>query len=203
MSDKLLIKNGRIIDPANSRDEKADLLIVDGKVAEIGKVVTKADMVIDAAGKLVTPGLIDMHVHFREPGDEEEETIASGSAAAVAGGFTSVVCMPNTEPAVQDETSVEFVHRKARQARKTYVYTMGAITRQREGVELAEMGLMKRAGVVGLTDDGCGVQDASVMLRALKYAGMLDLVVSQHCQDDSLAKGGVMACPASIRSPRR
>jgi dihydroorotase len=192
MSDKLLIKNGRIIDPANSRDEKADLLIVDGKVAEIGKITAKADTVIDAAGKLVTPGLIDMHVHFREPGDEEEETIASGSAAAVAGGFTSVVCMPNTEPAVQDETSVEFVHRKARQARKTYIYTMGAITKQREGVELAEMGLMKRAGAVGFTDDGSGIQDAGMMLRALKYAGMLDVVVSQHCQDNSLAKSGVM-----------
>jgi dihydroorotase len=192
MSDRILIKNGRIIDPANNRDEKADLLIVDGLVAEIGKVAAKADIVIDAAGKLVTPGLIDIHVHFREPGNEEEETIASGSAAAVAGGFTSVVCMPNTDPAVQDETSVEFVHRKARQARKTYVYAMGAITKERKGVELAEMGLMKRAGAVGFTDDGSGIQDAGMMLRALKYAGMLDVVVSQHCQDDSLAKNGVM-----------
>ena len=192
MSDKLLIKNGRIIDPANRRDEKADLLIEGGKVARIGKISDKADTVIDATGRLVTPGLIDLHVHFREPGDEEEETIASGSAAAVAGGFTAVVCMPNTEPPVQDETRVEFVHRKGRQARKTYVYTMGAITKERKGLELAEMGLMQRAGVVGFTDDGSGVQDASMMLRALKYAGMLGLVVSQHCQDDSLARGGVM-----------
>lgn len=192
MSEKLLIKNGRVIDPADSRDEKTDLLIEAGRIARIGKVTEKADKVIDAAGKLVTPGLIDLHVHFREPGDEEEETIASGSAAAVAGGFTAVVCMPNTEPPVQDETRVEFVHRKGRQARKTYVYTMGAITQDRKGVELAEMGLMKRAGAVGFTDDGSGIQDASVMLKALKYAGMLDVVISQHCQDDSLAKGGVM-----------
>lgn len=192
MSDRLLIKNGRIIDPANGRDEKADLLIENGAVVRIGRISDKADTVIDAAGRLVTPGLIDLHVHFREPGDEEEETIASGSAAAVAGGFTAVVCMPNTEPPVQDETRVEFVHRKGRQARKTYVYAMGAITKERKGLELAEMGLMQRAGVVGFTDDGSGVQDASVMLRALKYAGMLGLVVSQHCQDDSLARGGVM-----------
>lgn len=192
MSDRLLIKNGRIIDPANGRDEKADLLIEGGRVARIGKISDKADTVVDATGRLVTPGLIDLHVHFREPGDEEEETIASGSAAAVAGGFTAVVCMPNTEPPVQDETRVEFVHRKGRQARKTYVYTMGAITKERKGLELAEMGLMQRAGVVGFTDDGSGVQDASMMLRALKYAGMLGLVVSQHCQDDSLARGGVM-----------
>jgi dihydroorotase len=192
MSTKILIKNGRLIDPANKRDENADLLLADGKVAAVGKITDKADIVIDAVGKLVVPGLIDIHVHFREPGDEEEETIASGSAAAVAGGFTSVVCMPNTEPPVQDETSVEFVHRKARQARKTYVYTMGAITKDRKGVELAEMGLMKRAGAVGFTDDGAGVQDASTMLKALRYAGMLGVVVSQHCQDSSLAKNGVM-----------
>ena len=139
MSSKLLIKNGHIIDPANKVDKKADLLIADGIVAEIGDIDIDADKLIDAAGKLVTPGLIDMHVHFREPGDEEEETIASGSAAAVAGGFTSVVCMPNTKPAIENETDVEYIHRKGRQARKTHVYTMGAVTMGRKGIELAEM----------------------------------------------------------------
>lgn len=188
----ILIKNGRIIDPANKVDTKADLLIVGEKIAEIGSVKSDCDNVIDAKGKLVTPGLIDIHVHFREPGDEEEETIASGSAAAVAGGFTSVVCMPNTKPAIDDETSVEYVHRMGRQARKTFIYVMGAITKGRGGNELAEMGLMAQAGAIGFTDDGCGVQDAAMMLQALKYAGMFDLVVAQHCQDDSLGTGGVM-----------
>jgi dihydroorotase len=192
MDTKLLIKNGRIIDPANKVDTKADLLIVGEKIAQIGSVKSECNNVIDAKGKLVTPGLIDIHVHFREPGDEEEETIASGSAAAVAGGFTSVVCMPNTKPAIDDQTSVEYVHRMGRQARKTFIYVMGALTKGRQGNELAEMGLMAQAGAIGFTDDGCGVQDAAMMLRALKYAGMFDVVVAQHCQDDSLGTAGVM-----------
>jgi dihydroorotase len=192
MDMKLLIKNGRIIDPANKVDTKADLLVVGEKIAEIGSVKSDCDNVIDAKGKLVTPGLIDIHVHFREPGDEEEETIASGSAAAVAGGFTSVVCMPNTKPAIDEQTSVEYVHRMGRQARKTFIYVMGAITKGREGAELAEMGLMAQAGAIGFTDDGSGVQNTAMMLRALKYAGMFGVVVAQHCQDDSLGTGGVM-----------
>jgi dihydroorotase len=189
---ELLIKNGRVIDPANSIDKECDVLIVDETIAEVGKVEKPAQTIIDATGKLVTPGLIDIHVHFREPGDEEEETIASGSAAAVAAGFTSVVCMPNTKPPIENETDVEYVHRKARQARKTHVYTMGAITKGREGVELAEMGFMAEAGAVGFTDDGCGVQDPAVMLRALKYADMFDVVIAQHCQDNAFAGNGVM-----------
>ena len=194
-----MIKNGRVIDPANGIDKECDVLIVDGKIAGVGEKIQNSKFktqnygtVIDAAGKLVTPGLIDIHVHFREPGDEEEETIASGSAAAVAGGFTSVVCMPNTSPPIENETDVEYIHRKGRQARKTHVYTMGAITKGREGVELAEMGFMVEAGAVGFTDDGSGVQDPAVMLRALKYTAMFDTVIAQHCQDDGFAAGGVM-----------
>ena len=192
MSTELLIKNGRVIDPANGIDKVCDVLIVNGLISDVGKIEKKAQTVIDAAGKLVTPGLIDIHVHFREPGDEEEETIASGSAAAVAAGFTSVVCMPNTRPPIENETDVEYVHRKGRQARKTHVYTMGAITKNREGVELAEMGMMTEAGAVGFTDDGNGVQDPAVMLRALKYAAMFDVVIAQHCQDNGFAGTGVM-----------
>ncbi|HUT31114.1 MAG TPA: dihydroorotase [Sedimentisphaerales bacterium] len=188
----LLIKHGRVIDPANGIDRKCDILIVDGKIAEIGTSAESADTVIDASDKLVTPGLIDIHVHLREPGDEEEETIASGSAAAVAGGFTSVVCMPNTNPPIENETDVEYIHRKGRQARKTHVYTMGAITKGRQGVELAEMGFMAEAGAVGFTDDGGGIQDPAVMLRALKYAAMFDVVIAQHCQDNGFAGDGVM-----------
>ncbi|MHC4555907.1 MAG: dihydroorotase [Planctomycetota bacterium] len=192
MNSEILIKNGRVIDPANGIDKKYDLLVVGEKIAEIGKVEKPVQTVIDAAGKLVTPGLIDIHVHFREPGDEEEETIASGSMAAVAAGFTSVVCMPNTNPVIENETDVEYVHRKARQTRKTHVYTMGAITKGLEGVELAEMGFMAEAGAVGFTDDGKGVQDPAVILRALKYAAMFDVVIAQHCQDDGIAGKGVM-----------
>ena len=192
MGDELLIKNGHVIDPANRINRKCDVLIADEKFVEVGRVRKPVANVIDATGKLVVPGLIDIHVHFREPGDEEEETIASGSAAAVAGGFTSVVCMPNTTPPIEDETDVEYVHRKARKARQTHVYTMGSITKGREGVELAEMGFMSQAGAVGFTDDGSGVQDASVMLRALKYAQMFNVVIAQHCQDDKIAGKGVM-----------
>ena len=139
IDNKVLIKNGRVIDPANKVDKKADLLVVGESIAQIGNVKGDFDRVIDAKGKLVTPGLIDIHVHFREPGNEEE-TIASGSAAAVAGGFTSVVLMPNTNPAIDDQTSVEYAHRMARQARKTFIYVMGAITKGREGKQLAENG---------------------------------------------------------------
>ena len=192
MNSELLIKNGRVIDSANGIDKKCDVLIVDEKIACVGRIEKSSEMVIDAAGKLVVPGLIDIHVHFREPGDEEEETIASGSAAAVAAGFTSVVCMPNTNPPIENETDVEYIHRKGRQARKTHIYTMGAITKNREGVELAEMGFMAEAGAVGFTDDGSGLQNPAVMLRALKYAAMFDTVIAQHCQDNSFADKGVM-----------
>jgi len=196
MDSGLLIKNGRVIDPANGVDKKCDVFIVDGMIAEVGDIAPNLEQsvrtVIEAEDKLVVPGLIDIHVHFREPGDEEEETIASGSQAAVAGGFTSVVCMPNTNPPIENETDVEYIHRKGRQTRKTHVYTMGAITKKREGIELAEMGFMAEAGAVGFTDDGNGVQDPAVMLRAMKYATMFDVVLAQHCQDDSFAGNGVM-----------
>jgi dihydroorotase len=192
MDTELLIKNGRVIDPANNIDKVCDVLVSDGKITQVGKVEKNVQNVINAQGKLVTPGLIDIHVHFREPGDEEEETIASGSAAAVAAGYTSVVCMPNTKPVIETETDVEYIHRKARKARKSHVYTMGAITKGLEGVELAEMGFMSQAGAVGFTDDGRCVQDPSVMLRALKYAGMFDVFIAQHCQDDRIFGNGVM-----------
>jgi dihydroorotase len=205
-NNELLIKNGHVIDPANKINKKCDVLIADEKFVEIGHIKRgtgfqpvkehgqdgRATNIIDAKGKLVVPGLIDIHVHFREPGDEEEETIASGSNAAVAAGFTSVVCMPNTTPPIENETDVEYVHRKARKARKTHVYTMGAVTKGREGVELAEMGFMAQAGAVGFTDDGNGVQDPAVMLRAMKYAQMFNVVIAQHCQDDRIAGNGVM-----------
>jgi len=189
----LLIKNGRLIDPAHGINQIGDLLVHEGRIAQLGAVgTTDAETVIDAQDMLVVPGLIDMHVHLREPGDEEEETIASGSAAAVAGGFTSIACMPNTNPSIDNEATVDFIYRQATNAKLAHVFVCGAITKGRDGKELAEMGQMIRGGAVAFTDDGNGIQDPSVMLRALQYSSMFDKVIMQHCQDNQLAGSGCM-----------
>ena len=189
----LLIQNGLILDPANKIERRGDLLLRDGKVAAIGDSLGKADRVIDAAGKLVTPGLIDIHVHFREPGDEEEETIASGSAAAVAGGFTTVCCMPNTKPPLDTEAAIEFVRREAQRIGLANVYPIGAITKGRAGKELAEIGSMHARGAIAFSDDGVGVADASVMRKALQYCKMFDALIMQHCEEPTLSKGAMHA----------
>ncbi len=187
----LLIKNGTILDPSRNLERKADLLIRDGKIAGIGTELGRADEVFDASGCYVTPGLIDIHVHFREPGDEEEETIASGAKAAVAGGFTSVCCMPNTKPPLDNEGQIEFVLRESERIALANVFPIGAITKEREGKELAEMGLMLQRGAVAFSDDGVGVGDAAVMRKALQYAKMFDACLMQHCEEPTLA-GGAM-----------
>src|SRR6478752_2605958 len=161
----ILIQNGTILDPSQKLSRKADLLLRNGRVASIGSNLGKADEVIDAAGCYVTPGLIDIHVHFREPGDEEEETIASGSASAVAGGFTTVCCMPNTKPPLDNEAEVEFVLRESQRVNLANVYPVGAITKGRAGKELAEIGSMHARGAIAFSDDGVGVADASVMRK--------------------------------------
>jgi dihydroorotase len=189
---KLLIRSGRVIDPASGRDETADVLIADGKIRSIGSVPEAAAQEIDASGKIVCPGLIDLHVHLREPGNEDAETIASGCAAAAAGGFTSIVCMPNTEPAIDTEAMIEFVFRQAARVGLCNVYPVGAITKGREGKELAEMGQMVRAGAVAFSDDGRGIANPAVMLRAMQYATMLGKPIIQHCEDPDLAEGGCM-----------
>jgi dihydroorotase len=193
MGTSLLIRNGTVLDPSQGLEKKADLLIRDGKVEKLLTPGEKAsaDRSIDAAGCYVTPGLIDIHVHLREPGDEEEETIASGSAAAVAGGFTTVCCMPNTKPALDNEAQVEFVFREAQKVNLANVYPVGAITKGRDGRELAEIGSMHARGAVAFSDDGVGVGDASVMRKALQYAKMFDTVLMQHCEEPTLA-GGAM-----------
>ena len=188
----ILIKGGRVIDPASDLDAAADVLIRDGKIERVGKVEAEADRTVDAAGLVVTPGLIDMHVHLREPGDEREETIATGAAAAVAGGFTTVACMPNTEPPVDNEPSAEFVRLRARSAGAANVYPVGAITVGRKGEVIAELDQIGRGGAVAFSDDGDGVQNAKVMQIALEYAKMLDKPVISHCEDKDLSGEGVM-----------
>jgi dihydroorotase len=187
----ILIQHGTILDPASKTERKADLLIRDGKIAAIGANLGHADKTIDAAGCFVTPGLIDVHVHFREPGDEEEETIASGSAAAVAGGFTTVCCMPNTKPPLDNEGQIEFILRESQRVALANVYPVGAITKAREGKELAEIGSMHERGAVAFSDDGVGVNDPAVMRKALQYAKMFDTVLMQHCEEHSLSGGSM------------
>ena len=187
----ILIQSGRVIDPVSGLDQIADVAITDGKVVSVGKASGKAREVIDASGKIVCPGLIDLHVHCREPGHEEEETIASAAAAAVAGGFTTVVAMPNTHPPIDDETAVNYVLQRAGEADLARVLPAGCITKDRKGQELAEMGMMLDAGAVAFTDDGEGVGSTLVMQRALQYGNMLGAAIMQHCQDPGLF-GGVM-----------
>jgi dihydroorotase len=187
----LLIQNGTILDPSQKLQRKGDLLIRDGKIASIGGKIAQADRKLDATGCFVTPGLIDIHVHLREPGDEEEETIASGAAAAVAGGFTTVCCMPNTKPPLDNEGQIEFILREAQDIGLANIHPIGAITKERAGKELAEIGSMLARGAVAFSDDGVGVADAAVMRKALQYCRMFDAVIMQHCEEPTLA-GGAM-----------
>jgi dihydroorotase len=193
MSQATLLKNGRIIDPANRRDEIGDLLIIDGRIAAQSASANQSPIeAIDCTGKIIAPGLIDLHVHFREPGQSAKETIASGTRAAAAGGFTSVVCMPNTSPAIDSPSVVAWVQDKALAEGCVNVFVSGAITKGIAGEELAPIGSLKKAGVVALTDDGHCVQNHELMRRALEYAGMFGLVVMDHCQDYDLVGKGVM-----------
>lgn len=196
----LAITGGRVIDPANAVDEIADLVVADGKVVQVGQLSDpKTDGVLDASGCIVCPGLIDIHVHFREPGHEEKETIATGAAAAVAGGFTSVCCMPNTDPAIDDDGRVDFVYHQANLAKQANVFPVGAITKDRAGQELAEMSLMAANGAVGFTDDGVAVKSAAIMARALTYIAMTGRVLMQHCEDPELGGGVMNAGPLATR----
>jgi len=195
----ILITNGRVIDPARGTDEVADVAIRGGRIARVGKVRGKARETIDAAGRIVCPGLIDLHVHCREPGHEEEETIATASAAAVAGGFTTICAMPNTHPPLDDDTAVNYVVRRSAEADLARVLPVGCITKGREGKELAEMGLMAEVGAVGFSDDGSGVASTSVMQRALQYTGMLGVPLMQHCQDADLLGGHMNSGAVAVR----
>ncbi|MGB0767743.1 MAG: dihydroorotase [Phycisphaeraceae bacterium] len=195
----LTLTGGRVIDPANGIDQVTDLVLADGKVASIGSVAKPDGATLDASGCIVAPGLIDAHVHFREPGQEEKETIATGSAAAVAGGFTSVCCMPNTTPTLDDDSMIEFVYKQAAKADLANVYPVGAATKRREGKELAEIGLMHKAGAVAFSDDGTPVGSAKVMHQALRYIAMTGQVFMQHCEDPELGGGAMNAGPLASK----
>jgi dihydroorotase len=190
----LLIKGGRVIDPSRKTDGIADLLVVDGKVAAVGTNIGTPDgaQVHDAKGMVVAPGLIDVHVHLREPGFEDLETIATGAAAAVAGGFTGVCAMPNTDPVIDNQSAVGFVLSQGKKAGKARVYPIGCITIGQKGERLAEFGEMVGAGAVAVSDDGKPVQSSHMMRTALEYAKIFGIPVADHCEDVSLAHGGAM-----------
>ena len=192
---KLLIANGYVIDPDQQINAGKNVLIEDGRIAGI---LNRSDsypedaQIIDATGLIVAPGFIDLHVHLREPGQEYKETIATGSAAAVAGGWTSICAMPNTDPVNDSAAVTRFIIEQGQAANLANVFPIGAITKASNGKELAEMGEMKRAGIVAVSDDGRPVPTASMMRRAMEYARSFDLTVVDHCQEPTLSAGGVM-----------
>jgi len=190
----LLVTGGRVIDPANQFDSIADVLIADGKISRVGQGLSAPEgaEILDAKGKVVCPGLIDLHVHLREPGQTAKENLATGTAAAARGGFTSVVCMPNTSPAIDNSGTVALIRERASREGVVNVFVTGAISKNIAGEELAPIGALKRAGVVAITDDGHCIQNNELMRRACEYAKMFDLPVMDHCQDYSLVTEGVM-----------
>lgn len=187
-----LIQNGRVIDPSQDVDRVTNVLLRDGKVVGFDAPSGQYDQVIDAAGKIVTPGLIDMHVHLREPGREEDETIATGTASAAAGGFTSIACIPNTVPPIDTQATVEFIQHQAARAGHCNVFVVACVSKNREGKELAEIGQLVEAGAVAFSDDGAPVYDAELMRRALEYCSMFDKPILNHAEVMELTRGGGM-----------
>lgn len=193
MSDILWITGGRVIDPANQRDEVADIYAIDGLiVSELSEAQQAEAKKVDASGLVVAPGLVDIHVHFRDPGQTHKEDIKSGSQAAAAGGFTTVVCMPNTSPVCDSAGTIQRIMDKVEHDSVINIYPTGCLTIGMDGEELAPTGQLKNAGVVAMTDDGKCVQSNEIMRRAVEYAKMFDLPIMDHCQDASLTQGAVM-----------
>ncbi|MEK7819026.1 MAG: dihydroorotase [Bacteroidota bacterium] len=196
MTKKYILKNGKLIDPKSNRNEVVDILIVDGMIEKISKKIssTKNETEVDLKNKIIAPGFMDMHVHLREPGFEYKETIATGTLSAAHGGFTSVCCMPNTNPAIDSESTLKFIESQSKKCNNGIVdvYSIAAVTKSRSGKGLSPIGELVKAGAVAFTDDGSPVQSAEVMRRALEYVSMFDLPIIQHCEDLDLARGGVM-----------
>src|SRR5438874_6709282 len=189
----MLLKGGRVVDPVNGRDGSFDVLIDGDRIARVGRdlAVDGATVVEIPSGLVICPGLIDMHVHLREPGQEHKETVATGTAAAVAGGFTAVACMPNTSPVNDNAGVTEFILKKAAEANLARVYPIGAVSRGQMGEQLADIAELRRAGCVAITDDGKPVATALLMRRALEYAGMFRMPVIEHCEEQTLKGDGV------------
>jgi len=188
----ILIQNGRVIDPSQQMDRVTNLLIADGRIAAYDTKPRGEETIIDATDKIVSPGLIDMHVHLREPGREEDETIESGTAAALAGGFTSIACVPNTEPPIDTQGAVEFVRGQAARADNCNVFVIACVSKNRQGKELAEIGQLVEAGAVAFTDDGAPIYDPELMRRAFEYCLMFDKPVLNHPEIRELTEHGVM-----------
>ncbi|HEV8178444.1 MAG TPA: amidohydrolase family protein, partial [Gemmatimonadales bacterium] len=190
----ILIRGGRVIDPSRGTDGIADVYLQDGKVSAVGRDIGTPDgaLVLDAGGKIVTPGLIDLHVHLREPGQEELETVATGAMAAAAGGFTAVCAMPNTDPVTDNQAAIGFIVSQAQRAGKARVYPIGAISLGQKGQQLAEFGELVGAGAVAVSDDGKPVVSSHLMRTALEYARTFGIPVADHCEDPTLAAGGAM-----------
>ncbi|NCC21546.1 MAG: dihydroorotase [Alphaproteobacteria bacterium] len=189
----ILIKDGHVIDPANGIDRSLDVLVENRTIAEVRENIgARADEVIDARGLIVSPGLIDLQVHVREPGREDRETIETASHAALAGGITSIVAMPNTSPVADSQSVIEFVVNRAKQLDLVNVYPAGAITKGQKGETLAEINEMKRSGAIAITDDGVDVQNEVLLRRAMEYARTCDILLMSHCETDTLTDGGVM-----------
>lgn len=189
---KLLLRGGRVIDPSQSMDRVTNVLLENGRIAGYDVSPNGQDQIIEAEGKIVSPGLIDMHVHLREPGREEDESIETGTAAAIAGGFTSIACIPNTEPPIDTQAAVEFVQHQAARADQCNVFVVACVSRNREGKELAEIGQLVQAGAVAFSDDGAPVYDAELMRRAFEYCLMFDKPILNHPEVRELTQGGVM-----------
>ncbi|MBQ3226282.1 MAG: dihydroorotase [Clostridia bacterium] len=190
---KILIQGGRVIDPKTNTEKKADVYIENGVISAIGENLAVSDaIVIKAEGKVVAPGLLDMHCHLRDPGQEYKEDIESGTKSAAKGGFTSVACMPNTSPVIDNAPLVEYILNKAQKVGKVNVFPIGAVTKGLAGDVLADIGELKFAGAVAISDDGKPVQNANLMRRALEYSSMFDIPVLSHCEEKELLDGGVM-----------
>ena len=190
---KILIKQGRVIDPGSSLDAIMDILIIDDKIHAVEKKIpATVDKIIDASKYIVAPGFIDMHVHLREPGLENKETISSGVKAAVRGGFTTIACMPNTVPINDNRGITEYIINEAKKQNLANVFPFAAITKDSKGHVLTEMAELSEAGAVGFSDDGNPVMNSLVMRRALEYSKPLNTLISDHCEDKNLSDNGIM-----------